>query len=81
MCRSGALIATAWAAMRHLGHEGYSTAAADMMAAADRLIDCITYIPELRLCGTPAMCNVAFMSTRASFNVLEVRCTTTIISV
>lgn len=69
--RSGALIATAWAAMRHMGHEGYMRATQDIMQAADSFRDCVSAVPELRLCGEPAMCNIAFMSTSPRFDILQ----------
>lgn len=63
--RSGALIATAWASLLHLGREGLLTAAERIMAAAtDFKRQLQRKVPELRVLGSPHMSVVAFEAVR-----------------
>ncbi|KAI7840937.1 hypothetical protein COHA_005368 [Chlorella ohadii] len=64
--RSGALIATAWASMVHLGEEGYLQITDGMMKAAKQLIDGVQQIEGLEVVGQPEMSVVAFKATRAA---------------
>lgn len=72
--RSGALISTAWAALVHLGEAGYIEHTRLIMKAAKRFEGAIrNEIPELRVCGQPHMCNIAFYSAaRGGVNVYAV---------
>lgn len=59
--RSGALIATAWASLVHLGHEGLLAAADDIMhAVRDFKRQLQLQLPELRVIGQPHASVVAF---------------------
>lgn len=70
--RSGALIATAWAAMVHLGREGYANATQKMMAAAESFAAGVNKIPGLEVVGSPDMVVIAFRSTRKDLNIYKV---------
>ncbi|KAG2440214.1 hypothetical protein HXX76_004326 [Chlamydomonas incerta] len=59
--RNGALIASAWASLVHLGEEGLLAATARIMAARDELVRGIgSRLPELEVIGEPEMGVVAF---------------------
>ncbi|KAG2454973.1 hypothetical protein HYH02_000799 [Chlamydomonas schloesseri] len=59
--RNGALIASAWASLVHLGEEGLLAATARIMAARDELVRGIgAQVPELEVIGEPEMGVVAF---------------------
>ncbi len=58
--RPGALIATAWAAMQHLGFEGYRAAAERILGAADAFRAGVAAIAQLRVLGEPEASVVAF---------------------
>lgn len=58
--RSGALIATAWASLVHLGESGFLSITNRIMKAARTFQDGISEIPELELVGQPDMSVVAF---------------------
>ncbi|GIL71395.1 hypothetical protein Vretimale_2730 [Volvox reticuliferus] len=61
--RPGALIASAWASLVHLGEEGLMSATRDIINARDTLIAGIrSEIPELEVIGEPEMGVVAFRS-------------------
>jgi hypothetical protein len=70
--RSGALIATAWAAMRHLGVQGFQDATKDILRAVSGFRECLESIPELVVMGTPACTVVAFTSLKKTFNIYQV---------
>ncbi|KAL4518135.1 hypothetical protein Ndes2526A_g01416 [Nannochloris sp. 'desiccata'] len=60
--RSGALISTAWAAMVHMGRDGYVAATKTMMDAALQFSVGVSKIEGLEVIGRPEMCVVAFKS-------------------
>ena len=60
--RPGGAIAAAWAAMRHLGMNGYLNLAKIVMDASRKLIDGINQIPELYIIGKPVMSVFSFTS-------------------
>jgi glutamate/tyrosine decarboxylase-like PLP-dependent enzyme len=60
--RPGGAIAASWAAMRHLGIDGYLSLAQTVMNASRRLIDGINEIPELYIIGDPVMSVFSFTS-------------------
>ena len=60
--RPGGAIAAAWAAMRHLGMNGYLNLAKIVMKASKKLIDGINQIPELYIIGKPVMSVFSFTS-------------------
>lgn len=63
--RSGALIATAWASLLHLGREGLLTAAERIMAAVtDFKRQLQRKLPELYILGSPHMSVVAFAAVK-----------------
>jgi glutamate/tyrosine decarboxylase-like PLP-dependent enzyme len=60
--RPGGAIAAAWAAMRHLGMNGYLNLAKIVMDASRKLIEGISKIPELYIIGKPVMSVFSFTS-------------------
>jgi len=59
--KSGALIATAWAAMVYHGSEGYERLASELMDTRDVFLAGLrAAVPELEVVGDPAMSLVAF---------------------
>lgn len=70
--RSGALIATAWAALVHLGEEGYLQATDAMMKAAQQFIAGVRAIHGLEVIGEPEMCVVAFKAARGGPDIYRV---------
>ncbi len=60
--RPGGAIAAAWAAMRHLGMDGYLNLAKTVMDASKKLINGINQIPELYIIGDPVMSVFSFTS-------------------
>jgi glutamate/tyrosine decarboxylase-like PLP-dependent enzyme len=60
--RPGGAIAAAWAAMKHLGEDGYLQLAKIVMDASRKLIDGINQIPELYIVGEPVMSVFSFTS-------------------
>jgi tyrosine decarboxylase MnfA len=60
--RPGGAIAASWAAMRHLGMEGYLSLAKTVMDASKKLIEGINKIPELYIIGDPVMSVFSFTS-------------------
>ncbi|KAK9822584.1 hypothetical protein WJX74_007398 [Apatococcus lobatus] len=70
--RSGALIATAWASLVHMGEEGYLRVTQEMLAAAKKFQRGVANIQGLRVVGQPEMCVVAFESTHRSVDIYKV---------
>ncbi|MFX1596757.1 MAG: aspartate aminotransferase family protein, partial [Promethearchaeota archaeon] len=60
--RPGGAIAAAWAAMKHLGMDGYFNLAKIVMDASKKLIEGINQIPELYIIGKPVMSVFSFTS-------------------
>ena len=60
--RPGGAIAAAWAAMKHLGMDGYLNLAKIVMDASKKLINGINQIPELYIIGKPVMSVFSFTS-------------------
>ncbi|MFX1501852.1 MAG: aminotransferase class V-fold PLP-dependent enzyme [Promethearchaeota archaeon] len=60
--RPGGAIAAAWAAMKHLGVEGYFSLAKIVMNTTKKLIEGINQIPELYIIGNPVMSVFSFSS-------------------
>jgi len=60
--RPGGSIAAAWAAMKHLGINGYLSLAKTVMDASKKLIEGINQIPELYIIGKPVMSVFSFTS-------------------
>ncbi len=60
--RPGGAIAAAWAALRHLGMNGYLNLAKIVMDASKKLIKGINQISELYIIGKPVMCVFSFTS-------------------
>mmetsp|Transcript_2660 Transcript_2660/g.3011 ORF Transcript_2660/g.3011 Transcript_2660/m.3011 type:complete len:584 (+) Transcript_2660:222-1973(+) len=67
--RSGSLIAQTWAALMHMGMDGYLAATEKLMQASKTLQEGIKSTPGLELIGSPDMCVVAWTST--SVNILQ----------
>ena len=67
--RPGALVATAWVSLVHLGEEGLVSAARTIMEARDQLVSGLSQIEELGLVGSPEMGVVAFRSCKPSLNI------------
>lgn len=64
--RSGGLIAQTWAAMLHMGYEGYSKAAHDIFAGAKKLREAIAATEGLELIGTHITMIVAWHTSTGS---------------
>ncbi len=60
--RPGGAIAAAWAALKHLGMDGYLKLAKIVMDASEKLIEGINQIPELYIIGKPVMSVFSFTS-------------------
>ncbi|MBI5495430.1 MAG: aspartate aminotransferase family protein [Deltaproteobacteria bacterium] len=60
--RPGGAIAAAWAALNHIGMDGYTTIARDVMDTTGRILDGIRATPGLRIMGNPVMGVFAFTS-------------------
>ena len=60
--RPGGAIAAAWAAMKHLGMDGYLKLAKIVMDASKKLINGINQIPKLYIIGKPVMSVFSFTS-------------------
>jgi tyrosine decarboxylase MnfA len=60
--RPGGAIAAAWAAMKHLGMNGYLQLAKTVMDTSKKLINGINQIPELYIIGNPVMSVFSFTS-------------------
>lgn len=70
--RSGALIATAWAALVHHGEEGYLKATDAMMKAAQQFLAGVRAIQGIEVVGEPEMCVVAFKASRGGPDIYRV---------
>jgi sphinganine-1-phosphate aldolase len=60
--RSGGAIASAWAVLHHLGHDGYLARARTVMKVRDRYLEGIHYIQGLIPIGKPQLSVIAFGS-------------------
>ncbi|MCC6259326.1 MAG: aspartate aminotransferase family protein [Anaerolineales bacterium] len=60
--KSGGPYAGAWAILNFLGEEGYKQIVQTVQSAAQKLMDGVSAIPELRVLGQPAMCMFSFAS-------------------
>ncbi|MCP4764199.1 MAG: aspartate aminotransferase family protein, partial [archaeon] len=60
--RPGGVIAATWAAMRHIGEDGYLSLAKKAMETTQRLKDGINAIPEMHVLGKPDMTVFSFGS-------------------
>ena len=65
-------MATAWAAMRHMGVQGYQDSTKDIMRAVEAFKGVVKREPELDIMGEPASTVVAFTSTKKTFNIHQV---------
>jgi sphinganine-1-phosphate aldolase len=70
--RSGALIASAWAALVHQGEDGYLGTTKQLMDAAAQFAEGVSQTEGLELCGRPDMCVVAFKSNSKAINIYKV---------
>ncbi|MGW1725856.1 pyridoxal phosphate-dependent decarboxylase family protein [Streptomyces sp. NPDC002306] len=61
--KSAGLLAQAWAVLRHIGDDGYTTLARRVADAADRLVPGLRALPGVRVLGEPAGSLVAFTVT------------------
>ena len=60
--RNGALIATAWASLAHLGKSGFIAITNDILLAADKFKHGVGDIPDLEVIGEPEASVIAFTS-------------------
>jgi sphinganine-1-phosphate aldolase len=67
--RSGGLLAATWAAMVHLGREGYLEHARAIFSTADRMKAAVGSHPELSIIGRPTFC---FSFTSDAFDIYHV---------
>ncbi|KDD76080.1 hypothetical protein H632_c365p1, partial [Helicosporidium sp. ATCC 50920] len=58
--RSGALVASAWASLAHLGEDGFLAATKRLLQSRDAFVAGLERIPALEVLGDPEMCVVAF---------------------
>lgn len=70
--RSGALIATAWAAMLYHGSRGYEAIASQLLDARDVLVAGIRAVPGAEVIGEPEMSVVAFRSVDRAVDIYRV---------
>jgi sphinganine-1-phosphate aldolase len=70
--RPGGAIAAAWAAMMHMGEDGYRKLAGLTLETTRELIDKINAIPELKVIGKPDMSVFAYTSTRKDIGIYAV---------
>ncbi|KAL6777620.1 hypothetical protein ACKKBG_A14975 [Auxenochlorella protothecoides x Auxenochlorella symbiontica] len=70
--RSGALIATAWASLVHLGEDGFLEATSAILAAADEFQAGVRAIPGMEVLDSPEGSVVAVRSTNRSVDIYEV---------
>eukprot|EP00892_Ulva_mutabilis_P003232 jgi/Ulvmu1/1290/UM011_0014.1 len=71
--KSGGLVATAWASMRHVGMQGFVDATKDSVTAASEFASAIKAIPELALCGEPRITTVAFKSIKSTVPIFKLQ--------
>lgn len=64
--RAGAMIAGTWAAMVHIGQQGYVDAAQRILSAAQRITEGVRGMKNLRLYGEPDLSVVCFGAVDAS---------------
>jgi glutamate/tyrosine decarboxylase-like PLP-dependent enzyme len=65
-------VATAWAAMRHIGMHGYCDITKAMIEAAEDFAALVRTVPELQIMGSPIMTVVAFKSIKRTFDIYQV---------
>ena len=70
--RPGGAIAAAWAALVHLGHDGYRELARSVMQTTGRLTTGVDAIPGLRVLGRPSMSVFAYASTDPELSIYAV---------
>ncbi len=70
--RPGGSIAAAWAAMRHLGEEGYVANARITMDTTHKLMAGVNDIPQLEVIGNPAMSVFSYQSRSKRVNIFAV---------
>ncbi|MEU1090015.1 pyridoxal phosphate-dependent decarboxylase family protein [Streptomyces sp. NPDC005576] len=58
--KSGGLLAQAWAALQHVGEDGYTALAGRVAEASDRLLAGLRALPGIQVLGEPAAGLVAF---------------------
>lgn len=70
--KSAGPLAAAWAALQHIGDDGYLAMARQMKEATERVLAGITAMPALRVLGEPDMNLVAFTSDEVSvFHIVD----------
>ncbi|KAK9813985.1 hypothetical protein WJX73_007983 [Symbiochloris irregularis] len=70
--RSGALIATAWAALVHMGLDGYMKLTDDIMKASKRFEEGVRHTEGLEVVGEPSMSVVAFKASKGGPDIYKV---------
>lgn len=70
--RSGALIATAWSSLVHMGEQGFMHITHQLMQAAQQFAEGVKQIDGLEVVGNPDMCLVAIKSTSKTLNIYKV---------
>lgn len=73
MCRSGGLVATAWAAMRTKGWQGFQDDTKAIMKAVKAFKKAVEDEEGLEILGAPISTVVAFVAAKRSFNIHAVR--------
>jgi glutamate/tyrosine decarboxylase-like PLP-dependent enzyme len=70
--RPGGAVAAAWAAMMHMGREGYTELAGTAMETARTLMDEVSAVPELKVIGRPDMTVFAYTSSEKGVDIYAV---------
>ena len=70
--RPGGAIAAAWAAMQHMGQDGYEKIAGEAMQACERMIEGLETIPEVRVLGKPDMPLLSYASNAKDVDIFVV---------
>ncbi len=67
--RSGGILASTWASLVSMGHDGYLKYAKAIFETADKMQDAVRSHPELRILGSPTFC---FSFTSDAFDIYHV---------
>jgi len=70
--RAGGAIAGAWALMQHLGRDGYTKIAEDLLTGMDQYLTGVADIPGLAVLGAPPLSIIAVGSTDPALDIFRV---------
>ena len=60
--RAGGIVAACWAAMKHIGHDGYVQATKEIIETTRRITEAVRKVPGLKIIGIPEVSVLAFDS-------------------